>query len=240
MPPLAIAALISAGTAAVKGIAGGIQASRGNRGFNKTMANRPDYEIPSEYQDILARYQQAGASNMPGYDQQLSQIGQAGARARGSAERGAISSTAYGSQVGSIYQKELDAIQNLGVQQEQYKTVMLDKGAGAEGVLASQKGDQWNQNENLKWQQKRNELTGISQAEQTNDANAWLAFQNSIADYAGTKYYTDALKGLQNSGVAGTVNNGFQSNPLGGYNPQDNLNKTLKSQLGNIKINYPR
>jgi len=200
MPPLVIAALIGAGAAAVKGIAGGIQASRGKKGFNKTMANRPDYEIPSEYQDILARYQQAGASNMPGYNQQLSQIGQAGARARGSAERGAISSTAYGSQVGSIYQKELDAIQNLGVQQEQYKTAMMDKVSGAEGQLGQQKSEQWNLNKFLPWQTEMNRYGEQKQAGLQNMFSGIQGIGNTAMDYMGTKYYQDALKGLQGGG----------------------------------------
>jgi hypothetical protein len=68
------------------------------------MGAQPQYEIPQEYENILARYKQAYAGNMPGYEQMLSQTEQSGARARGAAERGAISSAAYGSQVGDIQQ----------------------------------------------------------------------------------------------------------------------------------------
>jgi hypothetical protein len=196
MNPLTIAALLSGGSSLLQGIIGGVQAAQGAKGFNRTMANRPDYEIPSEYQDILAKYQQAQAGNMPGYDQLQSNIGQAGARARGAAERGAISSNAYGAQVGDIYQKELDAIQNLGIQQEQYKTSMLDKVAGAQGQLGQQKAEQWNINKFLPWQ---TEMNRYGEKSKTGMENLFAGIQSGIGtatDFLGTKYAQDMFKEL--------------------------------------------
>lgn len=197
MDPLTLSLLLGGGSALLQGAIGGVQAFQGNKGFKRTMANRPDYEIPSEYQDILAKYQQAQAGNMPGYEQLQSNIGQAGARARGAAERGAISSNAYGAQVGDIYQKELDAIQNLGIQQEQYKTAMMDKVAGAQGQLAGQKAEQWNINKFLPWQTEMNRYGEQKSAGMQNLFSGIQSGMGSISDFLGTRYYTDTLNSFK-------------------------------------------
>lgn len=237
---LGISALLGGGSALLQSVIGGIQAYQGNKGFKRTMANRPDYEIPSEYQDILAKYQQAQAGNMPGYEQLQSNIGQAGARARGAAERGAISSTAYGAQVGDIYQKELDAIQNLGIQQEQYKTQMLDKVAGAQGQLAGQKAEQWNINKFLPWQTEMNRYGEQKSAGMQNLFSGIQSGIGSVSDFLGTKYYTDALTGLQggNNISAPKGGNFFQSKPMSTPTPQQNLLNTLEDKTSKIKLNW--
>jgi len=192
--------------ALAQSIFGGIQASKANKQFNKLLANRPQYEIPQEYKNILAQYQQARAGNMPGYEQTLGQIGQLGARTRGAAERGAISSTAYGSRVSDIYQKELDALQNLGIQQEQYKTSMLDKVVGAQAGLGEQKAQQWNLNQNLPWQTEMNRMGEQKQAGLQNLFSGIQSMAGGLTDLAGTKYYTEALRGLYPQGTGGTKN----------------------------------
>jgi hypothetical protein len=194
---LGIGGLLNAGSSLIQGIFGGIQAARANKRFKQTLANRPTYEIPKEYQDILARYQQAYAGNMPGYQQTLSNIGQAGGRARGAAERGAISSTAYGSQVGDLYQKELDALQGLGVQQAQYKQAQLGNITQAEGAIAGQKEQQWNINKFIPWQ---TEMNRYGEQRQAGIQNLFAGIQSgvgNITDLIGTKYYVDQLKALQ-------------------------------------------
>jgi hypothetical protein len=194
----------------ISSISQGIRARKIGKQLNTLSANRPKYEIPKEYQDILAKYQQAQSGNMPGYEQQLDQVGQLGARTRGAAERGAISSNAYGAQVGDIYQKELDALQNLGMKQAEYKSSMLDKVAGAQGMLGAQKAEQWNQNENIPWQTRMNELTGQYQAMSGNAANARETATSSLMNFAGTKYYSDMLKKLYPQGT-----NTITENPYG-------------------------
>jgi len=184
-------ALLTAIPSLAQGILGGIQAAKGAKGFKRTMAARPGYEIPQEYKNILAQYQQARAGNMPGYEQTLGQIGQLGARTRGAAERGAISSTAYGSQVGDIYQKELDALQNLGVQQEQYKTRMLDKVTGAQGVLGGQKLAKQEWEELIPYQ---TELNRYGEMQKGGTENIFKGIQGmgmTASDLWGTKYLQD-------------------------------------------------
>lgn len=191
-------ALISGGSALLQSIIGGVQAARANKQFNRLNANRPQYQIPKEYENILGMYKTAMASNAPGYDQILANIGQAGARARGAAERGAISSTAYGSQVSDIYQKELDAIQNLGMKQEEWKASQMQNVAGAQAAIGEQKAQQWNVTQYVPWQ---TEMNRLGEQRATGMQNLFQGIQSGlggITDLIGTDYYTRAIKGLYN------------------------------------------
>lgn len=208
---LAIGTIASMIPALAQGIFGAVQASRAGKQFNALNANRPKYDIPQEYTDILRKYQQAQAGNMPGYETMLGQMGQAGARARGGAERGAISSTAYGQQVGDIYQKELDAIQNLGVKQAEYKTNMLDRVTGAQATMGDQKTQQWNINQNVPWQTEMNRLGEQKNAGLQNLFGGLQSGMSGLTDLMGTKYASDAFKSLYPQGGASTTGN---KNPM--------------------------
>ena len=206
-------ALISGGSALLQGIIGGIQASRANKQFKRLSANRPQYEIPKEYESILGMYKTAMAGNAPGYSQSLANMEQAGARARGAAERGAISSVSYGSQVGDIYQKELDAIQNLGVQQEQWKASQMQNVAGAQAAMGEQKAQQWNVNQYVPWQ---TEMNRLGEQRATGMQNLFQGIQSglgSITDLLGTSYYTKSLQGLYGQGGTGTSASTTTTNP---------------------------
>jgi hypothetical protein len=237
-------ALISGGSALLQGIIGGIQASRANKQFKRLSANRPQYEIPKEYESILGMYKTAMAGNAPGYSQSLANMEQAGARARGAAERGAISSVSYGSQVSDIYQKELDAIQNLGVQQEQWKASQMQNVAGAQAAMGEQKAQQWNVNQYVPWQ---TEMNRLGEQRATGMQNLFQGIQSGlggITDLIGTKYYTDAMKGLYQqpsgkpNGTQPVLN--YQSPLLGSsVNPQQNMIGTLGNILKKTSIQYP-
>lgn len=175
----------------------GSRARKMERQLDQLSANRPTWEIPAEYQGTINTYKQLMAGNMPGYEQSLTQMGQAGARARGTAERGAISSTAYGTQAGDIYQKELDAIQNLQTSQAQFKAQQTQNVVGAEQELARQKAEQWNINVNVPWQTKMNELTSRYGALTGNAANARESGMSGLMNFAGTSYYQKMLEMLQ-------------------------------------------
>jgi len=197
---LGIGALVNAVPTLFQGITGAIQASRGRKGFNRAMANRPDYEIPSEYGNILSQYKTAYGGDMPGYQRGLNQIEQVGARSRGAAERGAISSNAYGASISAQQQKELDAIMNLNLQNEQFKLQGVDKIAGAEQLMAGQKEQQWNLNKFLPWQTEMNRYGEMQKGGMQNLFGALQSGVSNVTDLIGTKYYTDALRGLQGSG----------------------------------------
>jgi len=199
MDALGIGALVNAVPALFQGITGAIQASRGQKGFNRAMANRPDYQIPQEYQNILSQYKIAYGGDMPGYQRGLNQIGQIGARARGSAERGAISSNAFGASVSAQQQKELDAIMNLNTQNEQFKLQGVDKIAGAEQLMAGQKEQQFNINKFLPWQTEMNRYGEMQKGGMQNLFGALQSGASNMTDLIGTKYYRDALNGLKSS-----------------------------------------
>jgi len=188
-------ALLTAIPSLARGILGGIQAARGAKGFKRTMAARPGYEIPQEYKNILAQYQQARAGNMPGYDQQLSQIGQASARAWGRRKEGAISSNVLMDT--DIYQKELDAIRGLGIKQEQYKSSMLDKVAGAQGILGGQKLAKQEWEELIPYQ---TELNRYGEMQKGGIENIFKGIQGmgmTASDLWGTKYLKDIYGNLK-------------------------------------------
>ena len=203
---LGIAAILGGANALFQGITGAVQAARGRKGFKRTMANRPAYEIPKEYQDILARYQQTYGGNKPGFEQQLDQYAQAGARARGASERGAISSSSYGAQIGDIYQKELDAIQKEYISNAEFKLAGVDKIAGAQGLLAGQKEAKQNWEKLIPYQ---TELNRYGEMQKTGMENLFGAIQGGIGnatDLLGTSYYKKILDQLQGKG--GTTKTG--------------------------------
>jgi len=197
MPIGTIATIASLLPNVIQGVTAGIGALQNTRDFNRLKGNQPQYQIPEEYKKNLAMAQQLYAGNMPGYSQTLSEIGQAGARARGGAERGAISSNAYMSSVGDIYQKELDAIQGLGVQQEQYKTQQAQNVMAQQGVMGEQKGQQWNLNKNLPWQTEMNRLGESKAANTQGFFSALQGLGSGVTDLLGTKYLSEAMQGLQ-------------------------------------------
>ena len=197
MDALGIGSIVNAVPALFQGITGAIQASRGRKGFNRAMANRPDYQIPEEYQKILSQYQTAYGGDMPGYQRGLNQIGQVGARSRGAAERGAISSNAYASSISSQQQKELDAIMNLNQQNEQFKLQGVDKIAGAEQMMAGQKTEKMNWEKLIPHQTELNRYGDMWGGGIKNLFGALQSGASNITDLVGTKYYQDALKGLQ-------------------------------------------
>jgi hypothetical protein len=193
----------------VRAFVTGRKKKKANQGFGGLMEQRPKYEIPKEYQEVIDQFNLAQARGMAGYGQMRSDIGQAGARSRGEAERTTISGVANAALQGQLLQKEIDAIQNLGIQQEQYKTGMLTNVAGAKMGFAGQKAEQWNQDKNIAWQQRMNQWTSENEAERTNEENSWETMLNSLGNLAGTKYYADMYKKLYPKGST--------TNPLSPY-----------------------
>lgn len=226
MPIGTIATIASLLPNVIQGVTAGIGALKNTRDFNRLKGSQPQYQIPEEYKKNLAMAQQLYAGNMPGYSQTLSEIGQAGARARGGAERGAISSNAYMSSVGDIYQKELDAIQGLGVQQEKYKTEQAQNVMAQQGFMGEQKAQQWNLNKNLPWQTEMNRL-GEAKAANTQGLSSEIqGLGGNVTDLLGTKMMTDTLKGL----------NPQSSSTTGGKNPMGDMLLSIlnKATMGRV------
>jgi hypothetical protein len=200
----AIAAGIGGLAGIGKAVVGGIQASRGRKEFKSLMGNRPMFEIPEEYGDVLSTYKRLSESEkFPGQDIMEGKIGQATARATQSAKEGAVSSTAYQSAVGDIYQKELDALQNLSLQAEQYKTSQQDKLAGAQQMMGGLKSDQWNINQYVPWQTNVINAAQRGQTGQQNLFEGMGSFANQMSNFAGTDAYLNIFKQMNQTPVEG-------------------------------------
>jgi hypothetical protein len=191
---------IATGVGALAGLVkmgiGASQIAKYTKRFNQGLANRPLYQIPKEYQDVLTTYQKLSQGKMPGFDTELSQIGQTTAQSTQAAERGAISSNAYMDAVNKLNQQALTFQQNLGIRNEQYQSGMTEKALGAELGLGEQKAQQWNINEYGKWQTMMNfygEKAGVA------SQNLWGGINDisgTLANFAGTKAYLDVLERL--------------------------------------------
>jgi hypothetical protein len=194
--PIGLGAMLSGGSALAQALIQGISALNANKKFKQTLADRPTLgaEYLKPYESILAKYNQVYGGNKPGFEQQLDQISQLGARARGSAERGAISSNSYLTQVGDIHQRGLDAIQKEYLSNAEFKLSGVDKTAGATAMLGEKQTEQWNINKYIPWQ---TEMNRWGEKQKASTEGFWGALQGGIGgitDLLGTKYAADALK----------------------------------------------
>lgn len=180
-------------------IAEGIRARRERKRVNELLAQRPTYKIPEAYNDIIRQYSQLQQQGMPGYEQIESNLGEAFAAERGRRERGAISSNT--NLLGDAYEKELEAIQNLGIQQAQYKTAMAEKVIGAQGDLAQQQLAKQNWDDLVSWQTR---LNASSEGQQAGIQNMYAGMQgmsNTFADFAGTEVIKKVYASLYPKGL---------------------------------------
>jgi hypothetical protein len=191
---------VAAGIGGLAGLAktaiGAVQTGRANKEFKSLLANRPVYEIPKEYEDVLSTYQKLAAGKMPGFDEQIGRIGQSAARATESAKKGAISSTAYQQSVQDVYQKELEALRDLDVRSQDYQSYMVEKAQGAKLGLAGEKSQAWNINKNIPWQTEMNRLSEQRITGQQNLFSGLGDVAGQFADFAGTSIYQDMLEKL--------------------------------------------
>lgn len=228
---LLLGGLIAGGIGAVKSIFGGVQASKGAKDLKRQLANRPKYNIPQEYAKALGIYSNLAQGEMPGQQRYEDLIGQSTARAMTNAERGAISSNVYQGSVLSAQDKELEALQNLAQMGAQYKVGAMKDLAGAQTQYGQLQDQAFDYNVNQPWQMKTQMASEQKQAGMQNLFSGLGEMGGAVMSLVGTKYYTDALKGMQ--GGQGTPANAqgliTGNNPIGGgmYNPQANLLETL-------------
>lgn len=198
----------------------GAQQKKYTKKFLKGFENRPIYEIPSEYKTMLERLRREAATTEPAWANiQKEQIGQATAKGTQLAERGAISSTGYQGAISDILDKELKALQDLGIQSMQYQEQKKQDLMQGEKLMGEQKAEQWNINEYVPWQTKMNfygEKAGAA------GQNLWAGMRgitDSFSNFAGTKAYIDAIKKMYPQGVPPTNPTlGTPSNTVG-FNP---------------------
>jgi len=196
MGPLLVGGLISGGLGLGKAIIGGVQAARGQKQMKNLLANRPQYNIPEEYQKALNIYQGLATGGMPGQSRYEQLIGQSTARAMTGAERGAISSGVYQGAVASAQDKELQALQNLALMGAQYKAQARQNLAGAQQQYGQLQDVAFEYNVNQPYQ------IGLNMANEQRMAGAQNLFGglgemgSAITSLVGTKYYTDVMAGL--------------------------------------------
>jgi len=222
------------------GIADRIKANKLQKQWNKLYSQRPEYEIPEAYTNALSLYKQRAAqSKMPGQDLIEENIQQSSARARTAAERGAISSASYGAQASDIYAKELEAIQDLGIQSAQFQWQNQGQLGEAMQMYGGQQEKAQDWNKLGKWTTGMNVLESQLGA-RTQNANNYLGNAAAgLMNFAGTSYYSDLLKQTQGGGtpVQGWSTN--QSAPVGmPPNAQSQLLDTTRGMMQGISPYY--
>jgi len=236
MIPVALIAglALSAG----KAIAGGIQAAKGKKDLQNLLKNRPKYNIPEAYMKALGIYQNLAAGEMPGMKRYEEMIGQSTARAMTSAERGAISSNVYQGAVEQSQDKELQALQQLAQMGVQYKTQAMQNLAGAQQMMGAQQEQQFEYNVNRPWEIQANMAAGNKQAGAQNLFGGLNEGASTLMNYAGTKYYVDAMKATQTPQTSKVWDNPNQtfSQPIGG-GYDSNLMNTASNTM-NKDINF--
>lgn len=213
------------------GIADRIKANKLQKQWNKLYSQRPEYEIPESYTNALNLYKQRAAqSKMPGQDILEENIQQSSARARTAAERGAISSASYGAQASDIYSKELEAIQDLGIQSAQFQWANQGQLGEAMQMYGGQQEKAQDWNTLGKWTTGLNVLESQMGAKNQN-ANTFLGNTAAgLMNFAGTQYFADALRQQVGSETVPTWLLGRQSAPVG--QPQSAQNKLLDTTRG--------
>ena len=211
-----IGAAIGGGIGLLKGIFGAVQAAKGQKQLNTLLANRPQYNISQGYRDAFKTYQQMANSNLPGYDIMKGQIAQEGAQAQSNLERGAMSSNQLMSGALSSEDKEMKAIQNLGLMSAQWKAQQQQNLIQGQQMMGAQQEKQWDYNVNQPWEIKANMAAGKAGVGQQNLFSGLQDIGSALQNYAGTSAYLKVLQGMQKQGVGSQL-------------PQNNLNN-----VGNI------
>ena len=224
---LALGAMAASGIAKlVQGISQSVKAKRAERAADKLYAQRPTYEIPSGYGDALNLYKKnAAQTQLPGQGLIEENIQQSSARARSAAERGAVSSAAYGGMASDIYDKELQAIQDLGIKAAEYQQANQEKLAQGYQMMGGQqeKAQDWNKLGAWTTGMNRTESKGAAYAQ--NAANAWSSLGSNLMDFAGTQYAMKMMQGTSGQGTPGAApTTNLSPNSASVVNPWANWN----------------
>jgi hypothetical protein len=230
-------AIAGGGLGLLKGIFGAVQGAKGNSQLNSLLANRPQYNISQGYQDAFKTYQSMANSNLPGYDIMKGQIDQSGAQAQQNLERGAMSSNQLMSGVLSSQDKELKAIQNLGLMSAQWKAEQQKGLAGAQQMMGEQQDKAWQQNVLDPYNIKLNMAAGNKQAGVQNMFGGLQDAGSSLENYAGTAAFSKILQGMQQQPNPLPQQFSQPLNDPNPMNPQQDLNSTLSNMLNQWQSN---
>lgn len=183
------AAAISAGS----GIANMIKKDNLKRQWDQIAGQRPDYTIPESYRSALGVYQKLATGEMPGQSLIEENIQQSSARARTAAERGSISSTAYGGQISNIYDKELQAIQDLGIQAAQYKAQAQENLAKGMQMMGAEEAKKYEWDVIGDWTTKMNAIESQLGQRSKNESNSFETMMASLTNLETENYLKNNL-----------------------------------------------
>lgn len=233
MSVLLAGALISGALGLGKAITGGVQAAKGNKQLKNLLANRPTYTIPEAYGRALSVYSNLASSQMPGQQYYEDKIGESTARAVSAAEKGAISSNVFQGAVSNAQDKELQAIQGLAKMGAEYRTAQMQNYGQALNQYGGLQQEAFDYNVNQPWQIRANMASEKKNMGMQNLFGGLGEIGSAAITYAGTKYYGDALKAMQQQPMSTP---GFSTpitqNPVGGaYNPTPNIAQTAQGAM---------
>ena len=203
MSAILAASLISGGVSLIKGLFGAAQSAKANKGINKLLSHQPTYKRPEEYAQQLELREKGLNAQRPGEALDASRIGGATSTAYGAAERGAISSNTYGKSVGDIYQKSLNAYQDLGVQGDRYRQTQQDKYANTLQQGANYSDTEYQENVLNPYERELNLKYGDKQSGQQNLFNGIQGMASTALNFMGTKYAQSVMGGLQGGNKGG-------------------------------------
>lgn len=227
MSLLGAAALISGGISAVKGIFGAAQSVKANKQIKKLNATLPKYKRPEEYgQELALRAKMAGQGQLPGLGQITDNISGATSQAYGAAEKGAISSNTYMGAVGDIYSKQINAFQDLGIKSAEFQQTQKENYMNTLQKGADYSDTEWQENVMRPWEVNMNEAQSKKKAGGENLWNGLEGMSSAFSSFAGTKYASEVMQGLQKTGV-GSGAGKTATMPTASYDPQRNLLNTL-------------
>ena len=107
----------------------------------------------------------------------------------------------------SSQDKELKAIQNLGLMSAQWKSQQQQNLVQGEQMMGGQQEQAWNYNVNQPWEIKANMAAGKAGVGQQNLFSGLQDIGSSLQNYAGTSAYLSMLKSIQQPQAGTTPTN---------------------------------
>lgn len=205
-----------------RGIVGGVQTARANKGLKNFKL--PQYTIPGAYEDMMSLYQRrAEANELPGQSLVENKLGAQTAFGQRAAEKYAGTSGQALGAVTGLYGKQMDAVRDLGIKFADFKSQREAELGRAQQIMAQAQDKQWEINQWIPSQMKYNELQSMKQA---GASNLWGGIQdvagagmNFLGGYAQMQGYGQMnpyiTGGYGQGGKQQQLPNGW-SNVLGG------------------------
>jgi hypothetical protein len=181
-----------------KGIFGAVQTAKANKQIKSLLANPITYKRPEEYlKELAMRKSMASQTEMPGMGYKQDSMNQLLSQTLSSAKEGAISSNVYQKSVGDAFQKAINSLRQDSYDNAQWQQQQKENLIGTLGKGAGYSDQEFTTNVQQPWDIKMNMAQSNKQSGATNLWGGVEGLAATATDYAGTKYYQDIIKGLQ-------------------------------------------